>query len=199
MGKTSPDVDAYIARAAAFARPILKKVRAAFHKGCPQLEERLKWGAPSFEHHGILGGMAAFKGHVAWGFRRQDEMTDPHGLFGDKGMWGGGKITDAAQLPGERIIVAYVKAAATLNEAGPRKQPPAKPRPPVKVPAYFREALRANQKALATFEGLSPSHRREYLEWIAEAKQEATRERRLATAIEWLAEGKARNWKYEKC
>jgi uncharacterized protein YdeI (YjbR/CyaY-like superfamily) len=199
MGKTSPEVDAYIAKAAAFAQPILRKVRAAFHKGCPDLEERIKWGAPSFEYKGLMGGMAAFKKHVAWGFWRQSEMADPHHIFQDEGMMGGGKITDVAQLPAEKVIVEYVKAAARLNDAGPRKRAAATLKPPVKVPPDFKEALRSSPKALATFEGFPPSHRREYVEWITEAKQEATRERRIATAIEWLAQGKSRNWKYERC
>ena len=198
MSKTSPEVDAYIARAAPFAQPILRKIRAAFHKGCPDLEERLKWGSPSFEYEGLLGGMAAFKKHVAWGFWRQDEMHDPHGVFKDEGMFGGGKITNVAELPAEKIIVAYVKAAAKLNDAGPRKKPARKPKPPVKVPKYFLEALRSRKKALATFEGFSDSHRREYVEWITEAKREATRARRIAAALEWLAQGRPRNWKHER-
>jgi uncharacterized protein YdeI (YjbR/CyaY-like superfamily) len=199
MARTSPEIDAYISRAAPFARPILKRIRGAFHRGCPDLEERLKWGSPSFEYKGLMGGMAAFTKHVAWGFWRQDELADPHRVFKDEGMFGGGKITDVAQLPAEKVLVAYVKAAAKLNDAGPRKKPARKPKPPVKVPPYFLEALRSSKKALATFEDLSPSHRREYVEWITEAKQEATRERRIATALEWLAEGKTRNWKYERC
>jgi uncharacterized protein YdeI (YjbR/CyaY-like superfamily) len=199
MSKTTAEVDAYIARAAEFARPILKRVRAAFHKGCPDLEERIKWGMPSFEYKGLMGSMAAFRAHVAWGFWRHKELADRQKIFQDVGMMGGGRITDVAQLPSEKIIVQYVKAAAALNEAGPGKRPARRPKPPVKVPPYFSKALRSNRRALATFEALSESQRREYVEWITEAKQEATRERRIATALEWLAEGKSRNWKYEKC
>jgi hypothetical protein len=198
MGKTSPEVDAYIAAAAEFARPILRKVRAAFHKGCPEVEERLKWRMPSFEYKGLLGGMAAFKKHVAWGFWRRKEMEDPQGIFAEEGMLGGGKITDVAELPSEKVLVAYVKAAARLNEAGPRRRTAAR-KAPVRVPACFKKALESNAKALANFESLGPSHRREYVEWIAEAKRDGTRERRLATAIEWLAEGKPRHWKHERC
>ena len=198
MGTRAPEIDAYISRVADFARPILEKVRAAFHKGCPELEERLKWGVPSFEHKGMMGGMAAFKQHVAWGFWRQAEMEDPEGIFKGEGMMGGGKITQVTELPSQSVIVKYVKAAAKLNETVPRKRAPAKGKPTVKVPPDLTRALRRNRKALATFERLSPSHRREYVEWITEAKQEATRERRIATALEWLAEGKSRNWKYER-
>lgn len=199
MKNATPAVDAFIARAPEFARPILKRVRAAFHKGCPDLEERLKWGMPSFEYKGMMGMMAAFKAHTVWGFWRRKEMADPHKIFKSGGMGGGGKITDISQLPSEKIIAEYVKAAARLNEAGPRKKAAAKPKPPVKVPPDFTKALKSNRKALATFEALPPSHRRDYVEWITGAKQDATRERRIATAIEWLAQGKSRNWKYEKC
>jgi uncharacterized protein YdeI (YjbR/CyaY-like superfamily) len=197
MKGAAPEIDAYISRARKFAQPILKKVRAAFHKGCPDLEERLKWGVPSFEYKGLMGIMAAFNAHVMWGFWRQKELDDPHKIFKDEGL-SGGKITKVAQLPGEKIIVEYVKAAAKLNEAGPRKREVTKKKPPVKVLPYFAKALRSNPRALATFEGFSPSKRREYVEWIAGAKQATTRERRIATALEWLAQGKARNWKYEK-
>lgn len=199
MSKKSSEIDAYISRSEEFAQPILRKLRTAFHKGCPNLEERLKWGVPSFEYRGLLCGMAAFKKHVAWGFWRQREMADPHRIFKKEGMMGGGKITEVAQLPAEKIIVEYVKAAVKLNEGGSRRKAVSKSKPPVKVPAHFTRALRSNPRALATFEGLSPGHRREYVEWITGAKQEATRERRMATAIEWLAEGKSLNWRYEKC
>ncbi len=193
------EVDAYIAEAAPFARPILKKVRAAFHRGCPDLEERLKWGVPSFEYRGLMGGMASFKSHVAWGFWRQKEMDDPHGIFKGEGMMGGGKITDVAELPAENVIVEYVKAACRLNETGPMKRGRAKPKPEAKVPRDLAVALKGNAKARATFEAFPPSHRREYVEWVVEAKREETRAKRLATAIEWMAKGKSRNWKYEKC
>jgi len=193
------DVDAYIAEAPPFARPILKKIRDAFHRGCPDLEERLKWGVPSFEYRGLMGGAAAFKAHVAWGFWRQKEMDDPHKIFKGEGMMGGGKITDVAELPDDRVIVQYVKAACRLNEQGPMKRPKTKPKPDAKVPADLAAALRKNRKASAVFAEFPPSHRREYVEWITEAKRDETRAKRLATAIEWMAKGKSRNWKYEKC
>ena len=188
-----------MAVAADFARPILERIRAAFHKGCPALEERLKWGVPSFEYKGLMGGMAAFKAHVSWGFWRQTELPDPHKILGREGMMGGGKLTTLSQLPPQRVLVNYVRAAARLNEAGPARRARKKPRPPAKVPDYFLRVLRKNKQALKTFEGFSPSHKRDYVEWIAEARQEATRERRISTAIEWLAQGKSRNWKYERC
>jgi uncharacterized protein YdeI (YjbR/CyaY-like superfamily) len=195
----SAEIDAYIANAAPFARPILKKIRAAFHRGCPMLEERLKWGVPSFEYKGLMGGVAAFKAHVAWGFWRQKEMEDPHKIFKGEGMMGGGKITDVAELPDEKIIVEYVKAACRLNETGRMRRPKSKPKPDAKAPADLAAALKRNAKARATFEAFPPGQRREYVEWIVEAKRDETRAKRLATAVEWMAQGKRRNWKYERC
>lgn len=193
-------VDAYIARSAPFARPILTRVRAAFHKGCPALEEKVKWGVPSFEYKGLMGGAAAFKAHVAWGFWRQKEMPDPDNVFKNGGgMMGGGKITDVSQLPPEKTIVKYVRAAMKLNESGPMKRGTAAPKRPVNVPRDLAAALKTNARARAAFEGFPPSHKREYVEWIVEAKKPETRERRLATTIDWLAQGKSKNWKYEKC
>jgi uncharacterized protein YdeI (YjbR/CyaY-like superfamily) len=197
--KKNPAVDTYIARAQPFARPILEKVRAAFHKGCPELEEKIKWGVPSFEYKGMMGGMAAFKAHVAWGVWRQKELPDPHGLFKGRAMMGGDKISDAAQLPAEKVIIEYVQAAARLNDAGPAKRAPSKPKKPPKAPADLLAALKKSPKALATFEAFPPSHKREYIEWIVEARQAETRARRLAQAVEWMAQGKPRNWKYMKC
>jgi uncharacterized protein YdeI (YjbR/CyaY-like superfamily) len=199
MKNSSQRVDSYIDHAAEFAQPMLRKIRAAFHQGCPSLEERLKWGVPFFEYNGILGFMAAFKAHVSWGFWRHKELPDPQKILGGAGMMGGGKITRLSELPPQRVIVEYVRNAARLNQAGPVKRSLKKRKPAVKVPDYFLRVLRNNPKALTTFEGFPPSHKREYVEWITEAKQEATRERRLATAIEWLAQGKSRNWKYERC
>ena len=199
MKNLTPQVDAYIERAAEFAKPILRKVRAAFHKGCPELKEVFKWGVPFFEHHGALGMMAAFKGHVSWGLWRHKEIPDTRKIFKKEGMGGGGKITDVGELPDQKFLVEYIQEAARLNEAGPRKKAPSKPKPPVKVPPDFTRALKAAPKALATFQAFTPAQRRDYVNWITGAKQEETRRRRLATSIEWLEEGKRHNWKYEKC
>lgn len=200
MKNTSKAVDAYIAKSAPFARPILERVRRVFHKGCPEVTEGMKWGTPFFEYKGMLGGMAAFKEHCRLIFWKAQLMRDPDGLFVDKGSMGALKIASVDELPPEKVLVAYVKEAAALNENNvkaprPQQKPAAKE---LVVPDYFAAALRKNKKALATFEKFSYSHRKEYVEWITEAKQEATRAKRLATAIEWLAEGKPRNWKYMK-
>jgi uncharacterized protein YdeI (YjbR/CyaY-like superfamily) len=190
-------VDSYIEQAAPFARPILRKVREAFHEACPEIEERLKWSVPSFESKGLVGGMAAFKAHVSFGFWKAKLMDDPHGLLkpdGKGGMWGL-RLESVEELPPRKVLVAYVKQAVALNEQGvkaPRGDPQRN------APAYFLAALRAEPAALATWESFPPSHKREYIEWVTEAKQEATRERRLAQAVVWIAEGKPRNWKYMK-
>ena len=198
MGNKDPRIDAYIARSAPFAKPILKHLRRVVHQGCPQVEETLKWGSPSFTHQGILCGMAAFKQHCVFGFWKHALVIDKRTSKVEAAMGQFGRITALSDLPSDRVLLGWVKKAAALNEQGvkvPRKPKPATDRV-LEVPPYFMSALRKNAKALATFKGFSSSNKREYLEWVTEAKAEATRARRLATAVEWMAEGKIRNWKY---
>lgn len=202
MPAKSPAVDAYIAAAAPFAQPILKKVRQLFHKACPQVEETMKWNTPFFVHHGTLGGVAAFKQHVNIIFWRSKELPDPKTHFKNARIASMApfKLESMDDLPSDASLLAYIKAAVALNEAGPAKpKQKAAKRPPPVVPADFQAALRRQPKAKKSFDAMSPSHQREYVEWITEAKQDATRERRIATALEWLAEGKPRHWKYDKC
>ena len=201
MTRKDPRIDAYIAKSAPFARPILKHLRQVVHAGCPQVEETLKWGFPHFLHGGILCSMASFKAHCAFGFWKPARLAAAGVRLPaatEKAMGQFGRLTTLADLPSEAALRRLVKAMAALNAAGVKA--PAKPRPAarraVAVPADLLAALRKNRRALATFEGLSPSDRRDYVEWVTEAKREETRRRRLATAVEWLAEGKVLNWKY---
>lgn len=202
MGTRHADVDAYIAASPEFARPILEKIREAFHAGCPAIEERIKWGVPSFEYKGMLGGMAAFKRHVAFGFWKSRLMQDAAGLFsrGPKASPMGARVDSLADLPSKKVLVAYVKEARRLNDEGRKEPRRAAPRRPVRVvvPPDLAAALAKHPAARAVFEGFPPSHRREYVEWITEAKREETRRKRLRTTLEWLADGKHRNWKYER-
>lgn len=196
MGTKDPRIDAYIAGARPFARPILKHLRKAVHAGCPEVEETLKWSNPAFMYKGILAGMAAFKEHVTFGFWKGSALNLPGGKEHDA-MWQFGRITSLGDLPDQKTLVGLVKQAVELHDKGvkaPRRKHP--PRKPIPEPDYFLAALKKNRKALKTYESLSPSHKREYLEWITEAKREETRSTRLATAIQWMAEGKPRNWKY---
>jgi uncharacterized protein YdeI (YjbR/CyaY-like superfamily) len=199
--KTNPAVDAYIRKAAPFARPILEKIRALFHGACPDIDETMKWSFPHFEFCGIVGSMAAFKQHATFGFWKASLMKDPHGLLravGETPM-SRAQFTDVSELPPDAVLQEYIREAVALNEQGVKVEKPKKEKKPaVEVPDYFLAALKKNKKALATFEAFSPSHRREYVEWVAGAKQDATRQKRLAQAVEWLAEGKSRNWKYER-
>ena len=198
----SAAVDAYIAKSAEFARPILRRLRAAVHKACPQIQESMKWGSPFFEHQGVVAFMAAFKSHARFGFWKRKLMSDPDGLFkatGNMGM-GGSRFRSTAELPPDAVLIRYIKMAVALNEQGAKLPRAArKKRPPPKAPADLVAAFRKSPKAKATFAAFSPSQQREYVEWISEAKQETTRRRRLATAIEWMAAGKPRNWKYLNC
>jgi hypothetical protein len=203
MPTTDPRIDAYIAKAPEFARPILERVRKGFHKGCPKLVETIKWGSPHFEHEGLLGGMAAFKRHVSFHLWRGKDLEDPEGLFagvGDTEMCAA-KVGSVKETPTQAVLAGYVRRAARFNEAlgaskGAKK---AARRPAPKMPADLAAALKGNAKARATFEGFPPSAKRDYVEWITGAKREATRAKRLATTLEWLAEGKRRNWRYERC
>ena len=202
----NPAVDAYIAESAAFARPILTHLRALMHKADPKIQETMKWGVPHFEQKGIVAGMAAFKQHAAFGFWSQRLLKVKLGKDAEKvfpknaesGM-GGRRILSLSELPPDAILIRAIKVAVALNEAGVRPKRELKKKPPVKPPAYLVAAFRKNAKAKKAFDSFTPSQQREYVEWLTEAKQEATRERRLATTIEWLAEGKQRNWKYQNC
>ena len=200
MKNASPEFDAYIAAAPDYARPVLKKLRTLMHKACPQIQEEMKWSQPMFVHQGIVAGMGAFKEHIRFAFWRGKLMGDKHGIFGDsQGGQAVMKLRAISDLPSDKILLDVIKQAIALHDAGVKVARPKKtgPRAELKVPDYLTKALKKNKRALATFEGFSYSKRNDYIEWLVEAKQEATREKRLATAIEWMTEGKARNWKYQ--
>lgn len=196
MAKRDPRVDAYIAKAPPFARPILTRFRKAVHAGCPDVTETLKWSVPHFDYKGVLGGMAAFKEHCRVGFWKESLLTSaPRGQSSSPMV----RVASLGDMPGERTLVKMAKEAAALNAAGVKVQRASKaPKKPLDAPAYMLAAIRKNTKALATFEGFSPSARREYIEWVTDAKSDETRNRRLETAVEWMAEGKSRNWKYQR-
>ena len=202
MKNRNPQVDAYIEKAAPFARPILQRLRRVFHDACPEIEEKIKWGCPSFEYKGMLGGMASFKKHVTFGFWKSRLMDDYDKLFqrGPRSSPMGARVESIKELPSKKVLVAYVKEAKRLNDQGLKEPKRAAPKrsPKVDVPADLKALLAKNAKARAAFEGFSPSHKREYVEWIVEAKRDETRAKRLKTTLEWLAEGKHRMWKYER-
>lgn len=202
MKNKSPDVDRYIENAAPFAQPILERLRRAFHSAHPDVQETMKWSFPHFEYKGILGSMAAFKQHVSWGFWKGRLMADPAGIIppvGETSM-GGARFSTVKDLPPHEVMVAYVREAIRLNEEGvkPLRAARTKDRPEAEIPPDLAAALKKTAGAKKAFDGFSPSQRREYVEWITEAKQEATRQKRLTQAVEWIAEGKPRNWKYMK-
>jgi uncharacterized protein YdeI (YjbR/CyaY-like superfamily) len=201
MGTRDARIDQYIARSADFARPILTHLREVVHAACPEVEETIKWGLPYFTYHGMLCGMASFKQHCALTFWKGSLIVGTAGDgAGAEGMGQFGRITALSDLPPKKVLAGYIKAAMQLNEAGVKSptRSKAKKRAAPSVPDYLAAALRKNRKAAATFEQFTPSQKREYIEWLTEAKGEATRARRLATAVEWMAEGKQRNWKYMK-
>jgi uncharacterized protein YdeI (YjbR/CyaY-like superfamily) len=204
MGKRDKRIDLYIANSAPFAQPVLNHLREMVHTACPGAEETIKWSFPHFEYSGeILCSMAAFKKHCTFGFWKATLMTDPDQLLqrmGKTAMGSFGQITQLSDLPSDRILIKYIKEAAKLNEEGIRVIAKAKkpPKTKLEVPDYFTKALVKNKKAHKTFEGFSNTNKKEYVEWITEAKSEATRTKRLETAIEWMSEGKIRHWKYAR-
>ena len=204
MPTTDTRIDAYIDKSADFAKPILTHLRKLVHKGCPEVVETIKWGMPFFDYSGApLCNMAGFKQHCSFGFWNASMLKDPEDILHlkDKNAMGHfDRLTSVKDLPADKIMVAYIKEAALLNEQGVKKPAPAKKaaKPALPEPPALTAALKKNKKAKTAFEGFPPSHRREYIEWITEAKTDATRDKRIATTIEWLEEGKDRNWKYRK-
>jgi uncharacterized protein YdeI (YjbR/CyaY-like superfamily) len=205
MPKTDPRIDAYIEKSADFAKPILKHLRKLVHQACPGVEETIKWSFASFDYKGPFCSMAAFKQHAVFGFWKSALLEDPKGILGEPFSKGGdamgnlGRITSLKDLPADKVIIDFIKQAKKLNDEGVKL--PARPKKPASelvVPDYFTKALKKNKKAIAQFEKFPPSHKKEYVQWVTEAKTEETRNRRMETAVEWIAEGKGRNWKYEK-
>ncbi len=200
MPNFDPRIDAYIEESPEFAKPILTHIRKLVHKACPDVEETLKWSMPHFDFKGPLCHMAAFKQHCAFGFWKQ-QLIEHDAINSDRNTLSSfGKITSIKDLPKDKGVIELIHKAVELNEKGikvPQKKPAEKK--VLVIPEILAMALVKNKKARTTFEDFSYSKKKEYVEWINDAKTEPTREKRLATTIEWLSEGKSRNWKYEKC
>ena len=192
-------VDAFIANAQPFAKPILRHIRDLVHAVCPDVEEAIKWGMPAFSYHGTLLIVGAFKEHCAVNFWKGSSIfRDAKPAQEREGMGSLGKIHSLDELPSDSVFTKYLRRAIDYNvehEKSPltvaRKRKPDLPLPP-----YFAAALSKNKKALAGFDGLTPGKRREYIEWLEQAKTEPTRKKRMKQALEWIAEGKGRNWQY---
>ena len=200
MGKKDPRVDAYITKSPDFAKPILTYLREIIHEGCPDVAETIKWSTPTFDHHGIMVGIAAFKQYCTLGFWKAPLLIldgKPVSKQMESGAGQFGKLTHIKDLPARGKLLKLVKDAAKLNEAGINLERKPRPAPkPVQVPADLTKGLQKSAKARAVFDAFPPSHKREYVDWIVEAKTPETRQRRLDQALEWISEGKARNWKY---
>jgi uncharacterized protein YdeI (YjbR/CyaY-like superfamily) len=195
-------VDDYISKAKPFAQPVLKHIRSLVHKAIPEIEETMKWSFPHFEYKGNICSFASFKEHLAFGFWKAAIMKDPDKILVNANAMGQlGKIKSLTDLPPDKILINYLKEAQRLNDEGiklPATTKTGKPKPPLEIPVYFLKAIKKDKKAFETFENFSPSHKREYVEWITEAKTDTTRDKRITSAIEMMSEGKPRNWKYMK-
>jgi uncharacterized protein YdeI (YjbR/CyaY-like superfamily) len=201
-----PRVDTYIEKAAPFAQPVLTHLRNLVHQACPRATETVKWGMPFFLQQGIvLCHLAAFKQHCAFGFwgPEMKKVLATDGLVSSKAMGSLGRITGLRDLPADKLLLRYMRQAAEFVESGQRTKSidrkPKAAKSHVRVPVELSAALKKNKLAAKVFERFSPSCRREYVEWISAAKRPETKERRVAQAVEWIAQGKSRNWKYENC
>lgn len=201
MGTNDPRIDAYIAKSADFAKPILSHIRDCVHANCPSAKETIKWGMPFFEYgDSILCNMAAFKAHCAFGFWLGDLLKIDAKSGHAMGQFG--RITSLKDLPTDKVFGKLINEAMKLHDVGkkvPARAKPATDRKALVVPPEFLAAVKKNKKSLKTFEGFPYSKQKEYVEWFSEAKTDATREKRLLQAIEWMAEGKSRHWKYQNC
>lgn len=204
MAKKDPRIDAYIEKAADFAKPILKHFRQLVHKACPEVDETTKWGMPYFDYAGgPLAHMAAFKQHCAVGFWKAPLMKGNEKLMenakSESAMGHLGRITSLKDLPKDSVLVKFIHEGMKLNEMGVKLPAAKKTGKPleVEVPEYVTKALGKNKLARKSFEAFSNSHRKEYVQWITEAKSEETRKKRLDQAVDWISEGKSRHWKYK--
>jgi uncharacterized protein YdeI (YjbR/CyaY-like superfamily) len=204
----NPKVDAYLAKVQPFAQPIMEHLRELVHKACPEIEETIKWSRPFFEYRGaILCAMSAFKEHCSFGFWGEEigAVLREAGVVKGGGMGTLGRITSVADLPSDQKMLGWIRQAAAFVDSGEHTSPIAarhkvvKQKASLDTPAEFATAIKRNKKAAAVFAAFSPSCKREYVEWIADAKRQKTRDKRIATAVEWIAEGKQRNWKYQNC
>lgn len=200
MATRDARIDAYIAKSPEFAQPILKHLRDVVHAAVPDVEETMKWSIPHFDYNGMMCSMAAFKAHCAFGFWKGTLVTG-NTEKAREAAGSMGRITSIKDLPPKKELIALVKKAAQLNDDGvktPTRGAVRTPKPDLPTPPDLAAALATNKKAKTAFDAFPPSHRREYIEWITSAKADDTRQRRLDQAIEWIAEGKSRNWKYER-
>jgi uncharacterized protein YdeI (YjbR/CyaY-like superfamily) len=201
MGKKDPRVDEYIAKSAEFAQPILEHLRELVHQGCPNVEEALKWNSPWFVYKGLLCGMAAFKQHATFGFWQHELVVGKTREQEAMGQFG--RISSVKNMPKDKVLLGYIRKAVELKEAGIKPPSRLRGKPGEKrelaVPDYLTAALRKNKNAQRNFEKFSYSHKKEYVEWLTGAKREETRQKRLDTALAWIAKGKPQNWKYMQC
>jgi uncharacterized protein YdeI (YjbR/CyaY-like superfamily) len=204
MATKDKRIDAYIEKAQPFARPIMKNLRELIHKACPEVTETIKWGMPSFEYKGPMFGFAAFKQHCVGGFWKSKLLKDPKGYLGERSNQGGeamgnlGRMTSIKDLPPDKAIIDFIKQHMKLNDAGIKVEKKPAVKKELIIPKELISALNKNKKAKKTFENFSPSNKREYADWITEAKTDETRSKRLETAVTWMSEGKPRLWKYMK-
>ncbi|MEO6404902.1 MAG: YdeI/OmpD-associated family protein [Ferruginibacter sp.] len=203
MSKKIKAIDDYISKSAVFAQLVLQHFRDLVHNACPDVEEKMKWSFPHFDYKNeMMCSMAAFKQHCAISFWKGSLMKDKklmENAKAEQSMGHVGRITSLKDLPSDKVLTGYIKEAMKLNDEGIKVlKPVSKEKKTIEVPDYFLKALSKNKKASQVFEAFAYSHKKEYMQWITEAKTQETRNKRMATAVEWISEGKGRNWRYQK-
>lgn len=199
MLTVDPRINAYIEKSAEFAKPILTHIRKLVQKACPDITETMKWSFPHFDHKGTVCSMASFKQNCAFGFWKQSLLEQAAFPTEKTAMGSFGRITSVKDLPSDKVMIGLIHQAVELNEKGIKVAKKPVEKKELVVPKDLTSALSKSKTAKVTFDNFSQSHKREYVAWIEEAKTEPTRNKRLATTVEWLSEGKSKNWKYEKC
>jgi hypothetical protein len=190
-------INLYIAELPDWQRKHLVRVRQLIHSTEERIEEAWRGNAPHFDHQGSLIGMHAFKSCVSIWFHKGASLKDGHGLF---------KLTEKdaerevrkykiheGESINEKAFLDLLKQALKVNAAqagGAETKPTSRA---LVVPSDMEQVLRKDEQAWAQWEGLAASHKREYVEWITDAKQDETRKRRLAKALEMIRDGQAKN------
>lgn len=198
MNEASENITAYIEKATPEFKEVMIALRSVLNNPNFDIKEDWKWGAPNFNNEGMICWLAHFRNHVGMNFFKGTLIKDKYNLFthyreekGNRQL----KFSDINQIIPEQIEY-YIEEAIKLNQENIKV---VKKEIDTSLPLDLETELNNNPKAKMFFESLAPSYKRDYIEWIEEAKREATRTKRLATTMEWLSEGKKKNWKYENC
>jgi hypothetical protein len=160
MPTLDPRVDAYIDKAADFAKPILTHIRKLVHEACPDITETMKWSFPHFDHKGTVCSMASFKQHCAFGFWKQSLMEQGAFPTEKTAMGSFGRITSVKDLPPDKVMTGLIRQAVELNEKGVKVVGKPVEKKELVVPKDLTAALSKNKTATATFDKFAYSNKK---------------------------------------